>query len=161
MCKNSTRFPSTIVWRHRKENLKKCSLRFLEERNDFQFFTYPGSLPDLNQYIVLDLDASPLSKEDASYGLFIIDATWRYAKTMLNALPQKEKMIYRSLPANYRTAYPRRQADCPFPDRGLASLEAIYIAYTILDRETDGLLDHYYWKDDFIKKNLDSLGSKT
>lgn len=147
-------FPPTIVLRHRKENLKKCSLRGLESRTDFCFLPYPcAPLPDLSHYVMLDLDAPPLSFADAHHGLFILDATWRYAKVMIRDIDLRFTIEKRSIPNNYRTAYPRRQEDCPDPERGLASLEAIYLSYLILKRETAGLLEGYYWKEQFLEKN--------
>ncbi len=149
-------FPSTAIIRHRRENLKKCSLQGLEARQDFTFFTYPcQNFPPLGSSpILLTLDAAPLSIHDAQQGLLILDATWRYAKTMLRWVEKHlPSPIKRSIPAEFRTAYPRRQEDCANPDRGLASIEAIFIAYLILGRNTDGLLDHYYWKENFLEIN--------
>ncbi len=147
-------FPSTVVIRHRLENLKKCSLRGLESRSDFTFFTYPyKQLPDLSNYIVLALEAPPLTKADSVHGLLLIDATWRYAEKMIKPFLYQERYIYRSLPAHFRTAYPRCQHDCPDPTRGLASVEALYLAYLILDRDVTGLLDNYYWKQPFLQNN--------
>lgn len=137
----------TIVWRHQRENLKKCSLRGLEKRSDFAFYSYPKEeLPDLSACVALSLDGPPLTAGDGDRGLFLIDATWRYAEKMAAQLPPIEK---RSLPAHYQTAYPRRQEE----SRGLASIEALYIAYSILGWETEGLLDHYYWRDRFFDIN--------
>jgi pre-rRNA-processing protein TSR3 len=147
-------FPPTVVIRHRLENLKKCSLRGLEGHPDFLFFTYPyQELPLLSDYIVLTLDAPPLTIEETNHGLLLIDATWRYAQKMIKPFLNQSTYIYRSLPPHYRTAYPRRQEDCPDPERGLASLEAIYLCYRIFQRDTTGLLDHYYWKENFLKLN--------
>jgi pre-rRNA-processing protein TSR3 len=141
-------FPPTLILRHRKENLKKCSLRGLETRPDCAFFTYPGAyLPDLSRYVLLSVDAPPLSPEDAHQGLLLIDSTWRYAKVMHKTLPPS--LPCRSIPLGYQTAYPRCQED----DRGLASVEALFLAYQLLGRSTDGLLDGYYWKDPFLKNN--------
>src|ERR1041385_3487175 len=110
-------FPPTIILRHRKENLKKCSLRGLETRGDILFFSYPqAQLPDLSGYLLLALDAPPLTAADAPLGLFLLDATWRHAQTMFRQIPPF--MQRRSLPAHFRTAYPRRQEDCTEPDRG-------------------------------------------
>ncbi len=146
-------FPPTIILRHQRENLKKCSLRGLETRQDMIFLTYPTSaLPDLTDYCVLTLDGPPLTQDDSHLGLFLIDGTWRYAEKMAKSLPAP--YISRSLPAHFRTAYPRRQPDCPQPDRGLASVEALYLAYAILGRSTDGILDNYHWKELFIKNVL-------
>ena len=146
--------PPTIILRHRKENLKKCSLRGLEGRADFRFFTYPqDELPDLSHCILLTLDAPPLSREDCDRGIFLIDGTWRYAELMQNQLPKPHLFQKRSLPGNFQTAYPRRQTDCLDPSKGLASIEALFVAYLTLGRSTDGLLDHFYWKDAFLKIN--------
>jgi pre-rRNA-processing protein TSR3 len=151
-------FPPTIILRHRKENLKKCSLQGLESRADCKFFTYPTDcLPDLSSYILLKLDAPCLSLEDADYGLFLIDATWRHSQTIFKSLAQPHRFMYRSLPSHFQTAYPRRQEDCPDPQRGLASIEALFLAYHLLGRDTSGLLDFYYWKDIFMKKNQEHI----
>lgn len=144
-------FPPTIILRHRKENLKKCSLRGLERREDFRFFTYPQeTVPDLTGYILLTPEAPPLSKEDAAYGLFLIDGTWRYAEKMVRSCSPME---CRSIPENFRTAYPRSQEGWINPEKGLASIEALYLAYLLTGRNPQGLLDHYYWKNIFLEKN--------
>ncbi len=150
-------FLSTTILRHRRENLKKCSLRGLEQREDMLFLTYPRDpIPFIEKGILLSLDAPPLKNEDR-FPLFLIDGTWKYAAIMQRQVPQKEKWIHRSLPSHFRTAYPRKQTDCADPDRGLASVEALFIAYHILGYNTSGLLDHYYWKDDFLKLNSQYL----
>ena len=144
----------TIILRHRRENLHKCSLRGLEKRSDLCFYTYPKhTLPALHQTVLLTLDAPALSMEDAMYALFLIDGTWRHAQTMFSTLPKPHRFITRSLPSQFRTAYPRRQEDCHDPSRGLASVEALFLAYMILGRNTSGLLDHYHWKESFLQIN--------
>ncbi len=146
-------FPPTIILRHRRENLKKCSLAGLENREDLLFFVYPTSqLPSLGNYLLLSLEASttmplkPLSSIDAHHGIFLVDGTWRNTKKMMKKLPPLD---FRSLPSSIKTAYPRRQPDCPDPSRGLASVEALYVAYLLLGRETRGILENYYWKEAF------------
>jgi pre-rRNA-processing protein TSR3 len=101
--------------------------------------------------VVLTLDGAPLEHSDKDHGLLLLDGTWRYAGQMSKILPSS--LCRRSLPTHFQTAYPRRQDDCPDPTRGLASIEALYIAYQILGRDTTGLLDHYYWKEAFLQKN--------
>ena len=150
-------YPPTVILRHRKENLKKCSLRGLEERSDMQFFQYPKQdLPPLPGYIILDLDAPPLSQEDGDRGLFLLDGTWRYAERMAKVVPA-EGMLSRSIPGEVRTAYPRKQEDCQDPERGLASVEALYVAYLMLGRPVEGLLDRYHWKEEFLELNKQVL----
>jgi pre-rRNA-processing protein TSR3 len=147
----------TIIIRHRKENLKKCSLNGLENRKDMLFLTYPLiQLPNLDNYILLTLEAPLLTKEDATYGLMLLDASWRYAAQMERKIPFPANMLRRTLP-HLMTAYPRKQEDCPSPQRGLASIEALFAAFLLTGRRTEGLLDRYYWKNSFIEKNASSI----
>lgn len=152
-------FPPTFILRHRRENLKKCSLSGLEDRKDIEFFTYPTSkLPDLSQHILLVMEgASELTCDDGKMGLFILDSTWRYLDKMVKFVEEKGELQKRTLPPIFKTAYPRRQEDCIDPERGLSSVEALYIAYSILNRERDGLLNHYYWKEQFLQINANLL----
>lgn len=144
-------FLRTLILRHRKENLKKCSLSGLETREDLCFFTYPiDPLPPLSGYVLLTLDAPMLSKEDQHLGLFLIDGTWNYAKVMERQIPPMKK---RRLPNGFQTAYPRKQTGCLKKEEGLASVEALYVAYSLIGRNPDGLLNHYYWKNAFLEKN--------
>lgn len=144
-------FPPTIILRHTRENLKKCSLTGLESREDLIFFTYPKDrLPLMPNYVMLSVEAPPLTLADAACGLFFIDATWRLAAKMEKVIDATQTIQKRSLPFTVRTAYPRAQTDCPDPERGLATVEAIYLAYQLLGRPVDGLLDHYYWKNRFF-----------
>ena len=144
-------FPTTIIWRHRKENLKKCSLRGLESRSDMMFLKYPtDALPDLTGYVTLAVDAPLLSEEDCHCGLFLIDATWNYSQVMLREAHKQQRLVLRSLPEHIRTAYPRYQTGCSDPERGLASVEALYMAYLLMGRETEGLLESYHWKETFM-----------
>lgn len=155
-------FLHTTILRHRKENLKKCSLHGLEPREDLHFLTYPiDPIPFLENGILLDLDAPPLSREDHGRSLFLIDGTWKYAAVMSRQLPYPEKWTRRSLPPEIQTAYPRKQTDCIDPKRGLASVEALYIAHLILGYEIEGLLDHYYWKKEFLELNSRFLSCNT
>lgn len=148
----------TLILRHRKENLKKCSLKGLEKREDLQFFTYPTCLDfNLEGYVMLYLDPKggiPLSEKDKECGLFFLDSTWNYEKKMHEAVLKKSpSIVYRSLPEGLVTAYPRKQTGCIDPDKGLATVEALYVAHLILGKNTEGLLDHYYFKDLFLHKN--------
>lgn len=137
----------TLILRHRKENLKKCSLRGIDTRSDCLFFTYPKDpLPNLSHYFLLTPGAPPLSKEDAHLGLLLVDGTWRYAETMIQQLPPLTK---RSIPPLFKTAYPRRQEVA----EGLASIEALCIAWHLLGKSTEGVLDHYHWKREFLQIN--------
>ena len=144
-------YPPTIIVRHRKENLHKCSLRGLENRSDCLFYRYPRREPlSLRGYLVLSLEGPPLSLADRDRGILLLDATWRHLQPMLRWVEGMEGWERRSLPKQCRTAYPRRQEDCPDPERGLSSVEALYLAYSILGRSVEGLFDHYRWGDAFL-----------
>ncbi len=153
----------TCIIRHRRENLKKCSLRGLEGKKDFVFFLYPDCvqtatlLPDLSRYVVLDLEGEELSTKDSDCGLVLIDATWRLAGKMTKELHFLHHLPKRAIPQGFQTAYPRRQLDCKNPEAGLASIEALYIAHTIVRRDCSLLLDNYYWKNEFLQKNNGKL----
>ena len=142
----------TAILRHRRENLKKCSLKGLENHPALDFYTYPtDSLPNLSGYILLKVGAPQLCIEDQGKGLLLIDGTWKLATIMEKQL--KFKTAERSLPTCFQTAYPRKQTGCPNASQGLASVEALYLAHHILKLPTENLLDSYHWKDLFIEKN--------
>lgn len=143
---------TTVILRHRRENLKKCSLTGLEEHPALKFYTYPtDTLPNCSHFLLLKMGAPPLTAADRNRNLFLIDGTWRLVQIMEKQLPWK--LEARSLPTHYRTGYPRRQTNCLNPESGLSSLEALYLAHLILERPTENLLDRYYWKELFFHRN--------
>lgn len=148
-------YSPTIIFRHNRENLKKCSLVGLELRDDFLFYTYPKDiLPEgLDNYFLLSFDGPQLTKADRDKGIFLIDGTWKYAEKMQSQLQFPPDIHLRSLPPMIQTAYPRRQEGCPLPQRGLSSLEALYVSFKILGKDTSNLLENYYWKEQFLRIN--------
>lgn len=92
---------------------------------------------------MLSCDGPPLTLDDRDAGLLLIDGTWRRAQKMANAVGEIER---RSLPNLVQTAYPR----CQEEERGFASVEALFLAYRILGWDTEGLLDHYHWREQFL-----------
>ena len=142
--------PPTIIVVHRRENRKKCSVEPLRGRDDFRFWTYPDDGPEsLDGYVRLGLGASLLSDADRDCGLLIIDGTWRLAERMQK---RYSHVPARSLPT-WQTAYPRVSKVFDDPSGGLATIEAIYLAYRMLGRDTTGLLDQYHWRDEFLALN--------
>src|SRR4051794_34304230 len=131
----------TIIVRHPKENPKKCSVLPLKGRPDLRFYTYPLAQPlDLDGYIRLAAEGPALSEADRDAGLLLLDGSWRWAQAMTAAFTHVPP---RSL-GGYRTAYPRSSKLGTDPDNGLATVEALFLAYHLLGRPTTGLLDHYY-----------------
>jgi pre-rRNA-processing protein TSR3 len=143
-------FPRTVIVRHNRENRKKCSVWPLRERSDLLFLPYPvANRPDLEGYIRLAADGPELSAADASMGVLLLDGSWRWAGAMTRDFIDVPP---RSL-HGFRTAYPRVSKLGTDPDNGLASVEALFLAYHILGRDTHGLLDHYHWGAAFLQLN--------
>lgn len=149
-------YPPTVIVVHPRENRKKCSVEPLRGREGFQFVTYRADAPiDLSpqQYMRLGIGGKVLSVEDASSGLLVLDGTWRWAAAM--EAPYQHLPI-RSLPS-WQTAYPRVSKVFADPEQGLATIEAIWLAYWCLGRDTTGLLDQYRWGNQFLELNHDKL----
>ena len=143
------RLPTVIV-RHSHENPRKCSVLPLRGRPDLVFLNYPvKARPPLDGYVRLSAKGPPLSAADADKGLLLLDGSWRWAAAMTRDFADVEP---RSL-HGYRTAYPRVSKLGTDPDHGLASVEALFVAYHILGRPINGLLDHYHWRAEFLRSN--------
>jgi len=143
-------FPPTIIVRHPKENPRKCSVLPLKGKPDLLFFGYPvKNPPRLDNYIRLAAEGPALSMDDADKGVLLLDGSWRWAEQMTRAF---EHVPPRSL-RGYESAYPRVSKLGTDPDNGLASIEALFLAHHLLGRPTEGLLDHYRWREEFLKRN--------
>jgi pre-rRNA-processing protein TSR3 len=142
--------PLTIIVRHPRERVQKCSVWPLRERPDLLFLEYPvNELPDLTGYVRLAVDGRPLSSSDRDMGLLVLDGSWRWTEVMTKAFAQVPP---RSL-TGWKTAYPRVSKMYEDPAEGLATVEALYLAHHILGRPTTGLLDHYRWAEEFLRQN--------
>jgi pre-rRNA-processing protein TSR3 len=143
-------FPTTIVVRHPRENPRKCSILPLQGRADVRILMYPLKEPlALEGYVRLAAEGPALSDADRGMGILLLDGSWRSAGRMnmqFAAVPP------RSL-SGWRSAYPRVSKLGTDPANGLASIEALYIAYHLLGRPTAGLLDQYRWAAEFLTCN--------
>ena len=147
-------FPPTVIVRHRRERLSKCTLQPLVGRSDMRFLTYPSDeTVELEGYVRLSLEGPALSPADATCGLLLLDATWRLVSSMEKAYAH---VTPRSLPP-LQTAYPRVSKTFSDPNAGLASIEALAAAYVALGRPITGLLDHYPWAEAFVERNAKVL----
>lgn len=146
-----------IVVRHRKERVSKCSLRHIHNKEGILFLSYPPQAAwNFQACLKLDFEGPVLSFEDRFSSLILVDATWRYAYKMCEQ-PYIRCLPSRSLDASWQTAYVRRQEDCSQPNRGLASIEALYAASLHLGCEDLSLLNEYYWRESFLKLNHDLI----
>ena len=173
----------TVIVRHPKERLSKCSLQPLRKRGDLLFRRATDRFRfDATGFILLAVEAPRLSEKDASLsndedaGLrhrlieagfnqnsLARDGSLKRPLLLLDStwrlLPQLEEKIEgdpicRSLPENSVTAYPRISKIAEDPAAGLASVEALYLARKILGDDDPSLLQHYYWRDAFLDKIL-------
>jgi pre-rRNA-processing protein TSR3 len=143
-------YPPTVIVRHPKENPRKCSVLPLRGRPDVVFLDYPvRKRPDLTGYVRLAADGPELTSADAAAGILLLDGSWRWAGAMTRAFAD---VPARSL-HGYRTAYPRASKQGTDPANGLASVEALVVAYHVLGRPVEGLLDHFHWADEFLRLN--------
>ncbi len=140
-----------VVIRHARERISKCSLRFLHERPEFTFFKATKTFSfDATGYLLLAVDAPPLSKGDHGLPLLLLDSTWRWLPSLQRCLLGEP--IRRSIPAGVQTAYPRVSRQHEEPPQGLASVEALYLAKKILGQEDESLLTGYHWKTEFLQR---------
>ncbi|MBM4061054.1 MAG: hypothetical protein FJ265_08150 [Planctomycetes bacterium] len=141
--------PTTVI-RHGKERIAKCSLRFLHGRPEITFLrAKPGFTFDATGFLLLAVDAVPLSAADAGRPLLLLDSTWRWLPQLLACLTGEP--VRRSIPAGLQTAYPRASKLFEDPAAGLASVEALYVARRILGDDDETLLEGYHWKRRFLE----------
>jgi pre-rRNA-processing protein TSR3 len=146
----SNSFLPSVIVRHPKENPRKCSILPLRHRPDIVLLEYPvAERPDLSHYVRLAADGPELSAADSDCGILLLDGSWRWAEAMTRAFADVPP---RSL-HGFQTAYPRVSKLGTDPDNGLASVEALYLAYHVMGRPTEGLLDHYHWAEAFLVRN--------
>lgn len=141
----------TVVIRHPKENKKKCSLRHLHERRDFEFFNASeGFTFDATGFTLLEMGAPEMSPADAERPILLLDSTW----FLLPKLKAKIRGNFapRSLPPSVKTAYPRvsKMHDDP---QGLASVEALYAAMKFAGKPDPEILRGYPFARRFLELN--------
>lgn len=149
----AARLPTVIVV-HPRENRAKCSVEPLRGRDDFIFWTFPKrGTESLSQYVRLGLGGPLLSADDSETGLLLLDGTWRLAEKME---AQYQDIPVRSL-LPWQTAYPRVSKMFNDPTSGLATVEALFAALAQMGKPTEGLLDQYRWKNEFLSRNEELL----
>lgn len=147
----------TIIVVHPKEKRSKCTVEPLRCRAGFRFWTFPQRGPEsLTGYVRVGLGGPRLTPAQHDVGLLFLDATWRLAERMA---PEFAELPVYSLDA-WETAYPRTSKLFVDPAAGLATIEAIYAAYVQTGRSTEGLLDDYRWREDFLAKNAAHISQK-
>lgn len=144
-------YPETVIVVHPKERRSKCTILPLRGRPGLRFARSTSLLATgpLDGYIRLDVHAPPLTADDASRGLLLLDGTWRWVEDLATPFGALETRSIEGV----HTAYPRGAAIGKLPDGRLATVEALYAAHRILGRPTQDVLDHYHWADKFLAAN--------
>jgi pre-rRNA-processing protein TSR3 len=139
-----------VIIRHPRERKSKCSLEPLRGRADLIFLTASPQLRfDATGYILLDPSAPCLCAEDQHLPLLILDSTWKLLPKLTSCIAGEP--VRRALPDSIHTAYPRASKDGSDPNNGLASVEALFAARHIQRRSVHGILQHYHWREAFLK----------
>lgn len=144
----------TIIVIHPKERRSKCTVEPLRGRPGYVFWKFPETGPEpLTGYVRLGLGGELLSPADRERGLLVLDGTWRLAARMED--PFADLPVRSLLP--WRTAYPRVSKLFDDPAEGLATIEALFAAFTQMGRSTTSLLEGYRWKSRFLDLNAEFL----
>ncbi|MCH2100680.1 MAG: DUF367 domain-containing protein [Planctomycetes bacterium] len=151
-----------VLLRLNKESPKKCSLTPLRERDEWPIQWIHCALGDeveVGEVTLLHPDGELLSPADASRPLLLIDSSWRDLPRVLRGV--EGTLHKRSLPKGLVTAYPRKSNYFADPETGLASIEALHAAVTMLGQRDDRLLEGYYWSERYLERNADLLSAVT
>jgi pre-rRNA-processing protein TSR3 len=140
-----------LVLRDPRESVKKCSLTPLRGTAGVRFVEYDRDRRvEVGERVLLHPDGEELSLADRGRGLLVIDCAWRRVDALLATVDGD--LERRRLPPLF-SAYPRKSRIFADPERGLASLEAIYAALAVLGIGRPELLDGYRWKEEFLLRN--------
>lgn len=143
---------SVVILRDSRESIQKCSLIPLKGRPGIEFHSFVRNQPfPVEGYLLLNPDGPTLSKEDQGKTLLVLDSSWRHLPELQAVL--QGNYLTRSIPSGFQTAYPRKSKVFQDPSSGLSSVEALFIALLVLGQPDPSLLDHYYWKSQFLEKN--------
>ena len=142
----------TFVIRHPKENRKKCSLRHLCQRPDFEFHNAKdGFVFDATNMTLLEIGAPVISPADAGRPILLLDSTWLKLPKMRSKVIGN--FVPRSLPNGIKTAYPRTSKIAEDPDCGLATVEALFAAQYFMGTPDFSVLDGYAFAEKFLEIN--------
>jgi pre-rRNA-processing protein TSR3 len=148
-----------------RENRSKCTALPLKVLQGFDFLRLPppraGETPaEIPGGVWLLVDGSPLERSDRDHlggdgRVVLFDATWARLEALRRRVrpPPGARPQIRSLPADLRTAYPRRSKVYTDPAGGLASVEAIFSATVVLGDPRLEVLAGYRWARKFLEIN--------
>jgi pre-rRNA-processing protein TSR3 len=148
-----------LILRDPHESLGKCSLTPLRGLPGVRFVDYHGRRRlGAGERVLLHPDGQELGPADRGRDLLLLDCAWRRVPKLLRTV---DGLLHpRRLPP-FVTAYPRRSKTFADPERGLASVEALYLATLLLGAPRAEFLSAYHWRAAFLAANaglLEALG---
>lgn len=144
-----------LILRDPRESAAKCSLTPLRGHPDLTFVSYDKDRRvDAGERILLHAEGEVLTAADRGRDLLLVDCSWRRVEPLLRTV--EGTLHRRRLPA-LRTAYPRKSKTFEDPGEGLASVEALFAAASILGEPHPEWLADYRWAADFLARNPDLL----
>ena len=140
-----------LILRDPHESLAKCSLTPLRGLPGLTFVEYPGRRRlAAGERLLLHPEGDELGPADRGKDLLLVDCAWRRVPSLLRTV---DGVLHpRRLPP-FASAYPRRSKTFADPERGLASVEALYLACLLLGSPRPELLQDYRWRSGFLAAN--------
>jgi pre-rRNA-processing protein TSR3 len=140
-----------LILRDPRESTKKCSLTPLRGMSGVRFVAHAKDRRiDATGRILLHPEGEPITDADQGRGLLILDCAWRRVPELLAQVDGNPPR--RRLPP-LATAYPRRSRTFSDPERGLASVEALYAALLLLGEARREILEGYRFAESFLAAN--------
>ena len=127
-----------LIVRDPRESARKCSLTPLRGMAGIRFVAYdPERRVDAGRRVLLHADGELLGVRDRGTPLLLVDCAWRRVPQVLATIDGE--LMPRRLP-ELATAYPRASKLFEDPERGLASVEALYAALALLGERREEVL---------------------
>jgi pre-rRNA-processing protein TSR3 len=144
-----------LILRDPREAPAKCSLTPLRGLAGVRFARYdPARRLDAGERVLLHADGDELGPADRGRDLLLIDCAWRRVPSLLRTV---DGVLRPRRIAGFTSAYPRRSKTHPDPARGLASIEALFVATLVLGEPRPELLARYRWREAFLAANREAL----
>jgi pre-rRNA-processing protein TSR3 len=139
------------------ETANKCTIAPLADRPDFRLIPTRGGveLGPLRSPVLLHPEGACLTAWTGTGappdGIAAIDCVWSRVPTLLGRIQGRLPALYK-IPEGFVTAYPRTNKQGADPDRGLATIEAIFLAAALLGRWDPTLLSRYAFCRRFLER---------
>ena len=140
-----------LILRDGRESPAKCSLTPLRGLPGVRFARYdPARRLAAGERVLLHPDGDELGPTDRGHGLLLIDCAWRRVPSLLRTV---DGLLLPRRLHGFTSAYPRKSKTHADPARGLASIEALFVATLVLGELHPELLAKYRWREAFLAAN--------